>query len=160
ENGYGPCKGRNRYDITIPECEECLTAVIKQHTEIYILTADPKVLARPILHKGKTENQRNGPDHQQKNQRQRSKVTQISFSPIGKLDPSRDVCPGSPSNAIKKGGQTEGTLNAPRQYDGLKGIQQNAEDDYYPGYRKEVWHVEIGVIEVTDVSRCRPDGLA
>ncbi len=55
---------------------------------------------------------------------------------------ARDRPPGSPGTAIKPGGKPEMTLNPSRQDNGLKSIQQNAEDENQARDRDRYMHSE------------------
>ncbi len=130
-----------RHDVAITEREERLAAVIKHLFECDgVAAGELQMPAEAVLQTRKTEYQAESPEAQQKNQRQRSEVGQKAFTPRCRLDAPRNPHPSRPCGSVKESGDSEGALDAARQHDRFKGVEQNNEDEDNAGNRRQPVH--------------------
>src|SRR5260370_37230329 len=88
------------------------------------------MFAQAVLHTGESENQPKRPKTQQREQRHRSKVRQETFAPVRGLNMPPHSGPDAPGFLVEPGRHAKKSpLDAPRQNDGLKRINQDDEDE-------------------------------
>ncbi len=93
------------------------------------------------------KNQTEGPNAQEKQQRDGTEVAEEAFPSASGFDARRDLSPRNPGAAVKPKGQPELAAHAPWQNDGFKGVQQNAENDEDAGGGEKDMHGKSDVAE-------------
>ena len=88
------------------------------------------MLADAVLHQSEAEDQGRGPEHQQRDQRERAEVSQKTLLPRKCPDAAGNASPRNPGAAIEPCRQLEMPGHAPRQHHRFERIQKHDADDH------------------------------
>jgi len=111
EGAGGSVVGR---DVSVAQREESFATKIDDFPERDFFIAQRQMFAQSVLHAGESKNQAERPKTHQWNQRQRPKVRQKAFAPVGGLDMPPPPGPEAPAIPVEPPRDAKTAFDAPR----------------------------------------------
>ena len=113
-HGEGAGSGVIGRDVSVAQREESFATKIDDFPERDFFIAQRQMFAQSVLHAGESKNQAERPKTHQWNQRQRPKVRQKAFAPVGGLDMPPHPGPEAPAIPVEPPRDAKTAFDAPR----------------------------------------------
>ena len=131
---------RHGVQVAEPEREERGAAHVGIRGEALARPRTGEAGARAPVHRGESHDQADGPQDQQRQDRQQGVVGEEAFAARARSDQLAHAAPGSPQPAEREARGAEAARHAARQEDGLERVPQDPDDQDGAGDERERSH--------------------